>query len=91
MGDILIYDCIEKGDYTVKINFSRHARRRGKLYEISEETIRLILKEKELTQGNHEIIADNVSGFNFPIKVIINVKNDTITVVTNYPLKKGVK
>jgi len=57
----------------MKINFSRHAKRRGKLYKISEEMIK------------------NIEGFKYPIKIIISVENNIITIITNYPLKRGMK
>jgi len=72
----------------VEIKFSRHAKRRGKLYKISEETVRKILEGKEWIQGNQEII-ENVEGFKYPLKVVVSVEDDIITVITNYPLKKG--
>ncbi len=72
----------------MKIKFSRHAKRRGKLYKISEETVKDVLKEKTLLQGSYEFIK-NVEGFNYPLKIVISVENDIITVITNYPLKKG--
>lgn len=72
----------------MKIKFSRHAKRRGKLYGISEEAVVEILNVLELTQGYHEIIK-NINGFVYPIKVIVDVQNDMVTVITNYPLKKG--
>ena len=74
----------------MEIKFSRHAKRRGKLYKISEETVRKILEGKELVQGNLEII-ENVKGFKYPLKVVVSVEGDIITVITNYPLKKGRK
>jgi len=74
----------------VEIKFSRHAKRRGKLYKIPEETVRKILAGKELIQGNQEII-ENVEGFKYPLKIAVSVEDDIITVVTNYPLKKGRK
>ena len=74
----------------MEIKFSRHAKRRGKLYKIPEETVRKILEEKELVQGNQEII-ENVEGFKYPLKVVVSVEDDIITVITNYPLKKGRK
>jgi len=40
----------------MKIKFSRHAKRRGKLYKISEEVVKDILEGKDLSKGNHEII-----------------------------------
>ena len=74
----------------MKIKFSRHAKRRAKLYKISEETIKGILERKELIQGNQEIIED-VEGFKYPLKIVVSVKDDIVTVITNYPLKKGRK
>ena len=72
----------------MKIKFSRHARRRAKLYKISEEMVKNILEGKNLSQGNQEIIED-VEGFKYPLKIVISVENDIIPVITNYPLKKG--
>ena len=72
------------------IKFSRHAKRRAKLYEIPEATIIKILEGKELSQGNHEII-ENTEGFKYPLKIVINLEGDIITIITNYPLKKGRK
>ncbi|AMM41172.1 hypothetical protein HS1_001369 [Candidatus Desulfofervidus auxilii] len=74
----------------MKIKFSRHARRRAKLYKISEEMVKNILEGKNLSQGNQEIIED-VEGFKYPLKIVISVENDIITVITNYPFKKGRK
>ena len=71
----------------MKIKFSRHARRRAKLYKISEEMVKNILEGKNLSQGNQEIIED-VEGFKYPLKIVISVENDIITVITNYPFKK---
>jgi len=51
----------------VEIRFSRHAKRRGKLYRISESTVLEILEGRELTQGKHEII-QNIEGFTYPLK-----------------------
>ena len=75
----------------MKIRFSRHARRRAKLYEISESIILEVLENKDLSgQGIHEIV-ENVEGFKYPLKIVIAVENDVITIVTSYPLKKGRK
>jgi len=71
----------------LEIYFSRHARRRKKLYGISEDVIIDILKDKQLSKGNQEII-ENVEGFKFPLKVVF-VVTDKITIITTYPLKKG--
>lgn len=49
----------------MKIKFSRHAKRRAKLYEIPESVVTDILKNLNLHQGEHEIIKD-VEGFSIP-------------------------
>lgn len=49
----------------MKIKFSRHAKRRAKLYKIPESTIKGILTSMDLPQGKHEIIKD-VVGFKHP-------------------------
>lgn len=72
------------------IKFSRHAKRRAKLYKISEEIIRDILSNLNLSDGEREIIKD-IKGFKYPIKVVVKVESKAITVLTNYPLKKGKK
>jgi hypothetical protein len=74
----------------VKVKFSRHAKRRAKLYKIPEPAIQKALRPLELTQGEHEIIKD-IPGFDLPIKIVITVKDELGTVITNYPLKKGRK
>ena len=44
----------------------------------------------ELSQGEHEIIED-VIGFELPLKIAVAVEGEIVTVITNYPLKKGRK
>lgn len=73
----------------MEIKFSRHARRRTKLYNISESVIEGILTDLDLENGKHEVIID-VSGFKYPIKLVVAVENNIVTVITSYPLKKGV-
>jgi hypothetical protein len=72
----------------LKIKFS--AKRRSQLYKIPEEIVRKILEGKELIQGDQEII-ENVEGFKYPLKIVVSTEGDILTVVTNYPLKKGRK
>ena len=74
----------------MKVKFSRHAKRRAKLYEISETTITDILTNMNLHQGEHKIIK-HVSGFNYPLKIVVSIEGNLMTVITNYPLKKGRK
>ena len=70
------------------VNFSRHAKRRAKLYELPESTIEKILADSDLSDGEHELIR-NVSGFKYPIKIVVAVEKNIMTVITNYPLKRG--
>jgi hypothetical protein len=72
------------------INYSGHAKRRAKLYNIPESTIEEILKDLDLRDGEHELIKD-IPGFKYPIKIVVSVERNIITVVTNYPLMKGRK
>jgi hypothetical protein len=74
----------------VKIKFSRHAKRRAKLYDIPESAISSILISMNLHQGEHEIVR-NITGFQYPLKIVVSVEGDKVTVITNYPLKKGRK
>jgi len=72
----------------VIIKVSRHAKRRAALYKIPKSTVERILATLELADGEHELIRD-ISGFKYPIKIVVAVENDIMTVITNYPLKKG--
>lgn len=74
----------------MKINISRHAKRRLKFYHISESIILKIMEEIKLNKGNQEII-ENVEDFKYLLKIVLSVGNDMITVITAYPLKKGEK
>ena len=71
------------------IIFSRHAKRRAKLYGIPESTVTDILANMNLLQGEHEIIKD--IGQKYPLKIVVSVEKDALSVITNYPLKKGRK
>jgi len=73
----------------VRIKFSRHAKRRAKLYGIPESLVTDILAKMHLRLGEHEIIKD--VGQKYPLKIVAFVERDLITVITNYPLKKGRK
>jgi len=45
------------------------------------------LANSDLNEGEHEIMRD-IAGFKYPIKIVVSVENDIMTVITNYPLKK---
>ena len=72
----------------MKIIFSRHAKRRAKLYNIPESVVVDLLSGVHFMPGEHQIIRQ-IDDFNFPLKIIITVGNEDITVITTYPLKKG--
>ena len=72
----------------MKIKFSRHARRRARLYKISEDLIKSIIENSTLHDGTQEIIKE-VQGIAFPLKIVVSVENNIITIITNYPFKKG--
>lgn len=73
----------------MEIKFSRHAKRRAKLYGIPESAVSAILEKMDFAQGEHKIITD--TGQKYPLKLVVSVEKDTLTVITNYPLKKGRK
>jgi hypothetical protein len=75
----------------MKIKFSRPAKRRAKLYNISESVILKVLENKDLSHQGMTEIVENVEGFKYPLKIVAAVEDDVITIVTNYPLKKGRK
>lgn len=72
----------------MKTRFSRHARRRADLYKIPQATVIAILERKPLSPGIH-VVVERVEGFVYPLKIVVAVEEDTATVITNYPLKKG--
>jgi hypothetical protein len=74
----------------MRIKFSRHAKRRARLYKISQSTIIDILTSMNLSEGKHEIMK-GVGGFEHRLKIVVAIEGDIITVITNYPLKKGRK
>ena len=71
----------------MKIKFSRHAKRRAKLYGLSLPTIENILAQRNFSSGKYEIVQE-VPGQKFPVKIVFSVQKDTVTVITNYLLKK---
>ena len=71
----------------MEIKFSRHAKRRARLYGIPESTVTAILAKMNLPQGEHEIIKD--IGQKYPLRIVVSIKKDMVSVITNYPLKKG--
>ena len=63
------------------VNFSRHAKRRAKLYNIPKSIVEEILLQLELGNGKHEVITE-VSGFKYPLKLVVDVNDSSITIIT---------
>lgn len=74
----------------MNLRFSRHARRRMQLYRLGMETVSSGLAGLYLPDGKHEIITQ-IIGVPLPVKLVVTVEDDILTVVTAYPLKKGHK
>jgi len=74
----------------VKVVYSRHARRRAKLYGIPESVSSDLLTAMRLHQGENVLVRE-VRGISYPLKIVVSIEGDTITVITIYPLKKGRK
>lgn len=72
----------------MEIKFSRHAKRRADLYKIPQSTVLAILERRDLHPGIHEII-EEVEDWRYPLKIVVAVEGDRMTVITNDPLKKG--
>jgi hypothetical protein len=75
----------------MKINFSRHAKRRMKLYHISEEHIMTVLAEgyRENYSPGRFIYTRDMPGFKYPLKIIVEEEGELLTIITAYPLKRG--
>ena len=74
----------------MEIIFSRHSKQRMKLYNISDKIIQEIVTEKPIQKpGKHEIIK-KVEGFRYPIKVIFKKENESIFIISAYPIKRGI-
>jgi len=80
----------------IKIEFSRHARRRMALYEISEPTVQAIIENQRMdgtiSEGKNEVTDyQAVSRHGYPVKVVFSCEENQITVITAYPLRRGRK
>jgi len=80
---------------TLEIRYSRHAKRRMNLYHISEEVISALvapcLRASELEDGKHEVIEKAAGQHRYPLKVVFSIEGGEVTVITAYPLRRGLK
>lgn len=74
-----------------QITFSRHAKRRMKLYEIPESVIISIVEKKSFRSLGKQELIEYVSGFKLPVKIVIDVQETVILVITTYLLKRRKK
>jgi len=51
---------------------------------------RHVSKYSKLAQGKSQII-EKIDGLKYPLKIVFSVHDDTITVMTAYPLKKRLR
>jgi hypothetical protein len=73
------------------IKFSRHSKRRMRLYGISEEDVLNVLRNgRKETSGDGKIffLHDINEKFKYPIKVITVQGDKAFVIVSAYPLKK---
>lgn len=72
----------------LRIRFSRHARRRMKLYNILEETVTAMVQEADRESGRHKVVKE-ASGFSLPLKVVFDVETaENAIVITAYPVRR---
>ena len=76
----------------MNIKFSRHAKRRMALYDIEERDVLLAIEEglkQQMLDGKSCFIFKINDKDNYPLKVVAVEKQDSLTIVTAYPLKKA--
>ena len=74
----------------MQIIFSRHAKRRAKLYDIPTSVVTDAIKETRLSDGRQEIVR-KVVDLKYPLKIVLEVTGNIVTIITTYPLKKGLR
>jgi len=73
------------------IKFSRHAKRRMKLYGISEEDVLNVLRNgrKEPSEDERKVFLHDINEkFKYPVKIITTQSDKALVIVSAYPLKK---
>ena len=77
----------------MRIDFSRHAKRRMQLYKIDEDdvksTIETALSNRGETSGKYEEVNNELSEkYGYPLKIVFLIEGGRIIVLTAYPLRK---
>lgn len=77
------------------IKFSRHSKRRIKLYNILENDVLNIINKfltnRIIKDGKSEIIENFKLKHKYPLKIVFEKNKTEVIVITVYPLKKGRK
>lgn len=74
------------------IKYTRHAKRRMKLYKITENEIQTIINSgnKKTSFENKIEFMNKLPQKELPVKVVCKMKENDYIVITCYPLKKGI-
>ncbi len=75
------------------IKFTRHAKRRMKLYNLSEYDVETVIStgEKEIISDKEHVFVARLSGRLLPLKVVCKSIENSYSIITCYPLKRGLK
>ena len=75
------------------IKYTRHSKRRLKLYNISESDVEFVIKlgTKVEVDGNKFESMYNFDDKILPLKVVYKVIGNDYIIITSYPLKRGIE
>lgn len=75
------------------IKYTRHAKRRRKLYKITESEIEKVIESGKKIKINHEKFEfiHDIKGKKLPLKVVCKRNDNDYIIITCYLLKKGIK
>lgn len=77
----------------MKVKFTRHSKSRMKLYNISQDIVKIVLKQPtdiKRVSERFEVIA-TLPNFDYPIKVVYKEYQNYLLIITVYLLKKEIK
>lgn len=76
------------------IKFTRHAKRKMRLYDINIEDVKLVIDQGErelLSEGKISATLPVEKKSKYPLRVVFRQGEDSTTIITAYPLKRGRK
>lgn len=78
-----------------KIKFTRHSQNNMRLYNISEDDVRVVINKPDeaIKQKFRSILLKNIKGrfSNMPLKVVLVREKDVTIIITTYPVRKSYK